>query len=88
MTFVIKDDTLTVNDGRRNETGAIKLAAGKKPKTMDLVMKKGDRSETVPFIYELDGDKLKLCWNEPGKERPTTFDGSKAMGMMTLKRKK
>ncbi len=29
--------------------------------------------QTVPGIYELDGDTLKLAFSRPGQERPTRF---------------
>jgi uncharacterized protein (TIGR03067 family) len=41
-----------------------------KPKAIDLTDKKGRRT---PGIYSLDGDKLKVCINEGGKERPKDF---------------
>ena len=40
------------------------------------------------FIYELTGDTLKLCWNEPGMDRPMAFDEKASSGLAVLKRKK
>ena len=87
MMAVIKDDTLTLGDGKREEQVTFTLDQTKKPKTMDL-RKKGDNEAAGLCIYELDGDTLKLCWNKPGKERPTAFDATKVSGLAVMKRKK
>ncbi len=51
-----------------------KLDAAKKPKHIDLTRTIDGRAETATGIWELDGDKLKLCVAEPEvKERPTEF---------------
>jgi uncharacterized protein (TIGR03067 family) len=53
---------------------AVKLDAAKKPKEIDLTRSFEGRSETATGIYELDGDRLKLCIAEPEvKARPTEF---------------
>jgi uncharacterized protein (TIGR03067 family) len=79
--------------------GTFKLDATKKPHTIDMAVTKGSDEKTKAYegktalgIYQLDGDKLKWCTNEPGKEeRPTAFPavGEKAMGLfVTFERQK
>ncbi len=55
--------------------GAIKIDPTKKPKTLDATQESdGDlKGKTLPGIYELDGDTLKIC---SGKERPTQFSSA------------
>ena len=52
--------------------GTAKLDASKSPKMIDVTQESdGDlKGKTIPGIYELDGDTLKVC---SGKERPTDF---------------
>jgi uncharacterized protein (TIGR03067 family) len=86
MKFVFKDDTFTLSDGQRTENGTFKLDPTKKPKAMDATH--GNAKESAPFIYEIDGDTLKLCWRKPGGERPKEFTGKGTDGYMVLKREK
>jgi uncharacterized protein (TIGR03067 family) len=89
MKVVFKDDTMTLSaDNRgRTETGKFKLDPSKKPKALDVTpLEKGN--VTALFIYEIDGDTLKLCWNKPGGERPKEFAGKDKAGYMVLKREK
>ncbi len=73
--------------GRRKK-GTFKLDPSKKPKAMDLTLEKKGKKETALFIYELDGDNLKLCWRKPGGKRPTHFTSKDTGGLMILKRNK
>jgi uncharacterized protein (TIGR03067 family) len=68
----VKDDTLTINDGRRDEVVKFKLDPAKKPKTIDLTVE-AKKDEQVPGIYELKDDELKICFAKGGGERPTEF---------------
>lgn len=48
------------------------------PKHLDVMIKSGDEDvngKTALCIYEIDGDKLKWCANDPkrGNDRPTAF---------------
>jgi uncharacterized protein (TIGR03067 family) len=45
----------------------------KTPKTIDLTMKDDGKKRTLEGIYSLRGDKLKICLNVTGKERPKVF---------------
>jgi uncharacterized protein (TIGR03067 family) len=56
--------------------GTFKLDPTKKPKTIDMTVEEGMefQGKTSLGIYELDGDTLRWCANEPGKaERPKEF---------------
>src|SRR5262245_2796853 len=69
--FAVKDDTITVNDGRKDEAAKFKIDAGKKPKTIDIMPEPDEKK--VLGIYELKGDELKICFTKGGGERPTEF---------------
>jgi uncharacterized protein (TIGR03067 family) len=76
MRFTFARDTFTIKhppgpppfEKGREEKSAFRLDSTKTPKQIDL-------SDSARGIYELDGDKLKLCWDQKGKEngRPTKF---------------
>jgi len=57
---------------KKNVTGTFKVDPTKKPKQMDMKVTGGTidkfKDKTAHIIYELDGDTLKWCANEPGKE--------------------
>jgi uncharacterized protein (TIGR03067 family) len=72
-----------------------KTDASKAPKWIDLTFKRGDQSNTLKAIYELQGDTLKLAipLAQPGKafenERPAGFESKgKLQATMILKRSK
>ncbi len=69
---------------------AFKLDAAKKPKQIDFTRLEDGRAETALGIYEIDGDKLKLCAAEPElKERPTEFKSkSRKVTVLELTRDK
>jgi uncharacterized protein (TIGR03067 family) len=69
---------------------SFKLDPSKNPKAIDFVVLDGDtKGEKGPGIYDLDGDRLRMCLpNIEIAERPTEFaapEGSKLI-VMTLKR--
>jgi uncharacterized protein (TIGR03067 family) len=92
LTFVITADTLTLTDGKHDETTKYKLNAGVTPKQIDIIAqrKQADGSvkeQVAPGIYELSGDVLKICFVKDGA-RPAAF-ASKANDpsvLMELKR--
>jgi len=89
--FTFKGDKLILKNGDKEQEATYKLDASKKPKTIDIVRKVGDKMETIPGIYQFDGDDLKLCAaGEPGKERPKEFatKAGAGVGLMLLKRDK
>lgn len=75
--------------------GKFKIDSSKKPKEIDFEITETEkeklRGKTALGIYELDGDSLKWCANEPGAtERPKEFSseaGTKHI-FVTFKREK
>ncbi|MDB5385929.1 MAG: hypothetical protein JWM11_1575 [Planctomycetaceae bacterium] len=78
-------------DGKIVERGLLKIYPTQKPKTVDLTATEGDsKGKTMLGIYEFDGDTRKVCYGEPGKERPTDFSTAEGSGryLVLLKRVK
>ena len=61
--------------------GTFKLDASKKPKTIDLQpASAAAKIQPILGIYEFDGDTWKICYANPGKERPTEFTAKEESG--------
>jgi len=89
-TIVIKDDTFVFPDSAEYATskeGTIKLDATTKPKQMDAT---STDKEVMLGIYELDGDRYKVCFAPTGKPRPSEFASKPGSGnlLQVWKRKK
>jgi RNA polymerase sigma factor (sigma-70 family) len=64
-----------------------RLDAGKTPKQIDIGVAKD--SVRIKGIYVLDGDELRLCLAQPGKNRPAAFPEKPAPGeVLVLQRQK
>jgi uncharacterized protein (TIGR03067 family) len=73
---------VTVDTGGKVEEGTYKVDDTKKPRHLDLTMKKGDKQETMKAIYEINGKDLKIAFPGNFKEdspRPTAFDEQAAV---------
>jgi uncharacterized protein (TIGR03067 family) len=83
---LIIDNDFSLHDADRRRTMKYTIDQAKSPKHIDL-----DWDKLVqPGIYELNGDDLKVCYDQAGKTRPTAFktaDGDKVL-LLVLKRKK
>jgi uncharacterized protein (TIGR03067 family) len=75
MTAVYEGNRITLKAGDRvRRRGIVTLAPDRKPKAINTWDQDGPfEDETVPGIYELKGDTLKLAFARPGQERPTEF---------------
>ena len=58
--------------------GTFKLDASKKPRAIDALP--AGRDKPLLGIYEFDGEKMKLCFASPGKDRPTAFTSETGSG--------
>ena len=91
-TAVYEDDRVTLyREGEVFRRGIVTLDPSKSPKkinTWDLTGPYAD--DTVPGIYEVDDDTLKLCFSRPKVSRPVEFTTKKEPGFLycVYKRKK
>src|SRR5262249_49193783 len=84
---VVRADRLTISSrGKGKSVASYKLDPTKRPKTIDLT--DTERKDTRPGIYELSGDRLRLCWRlgeaRARSERPTEFKPPPGSGILIL----
>jgi uncharacterized protein (TIGR03067 family) len=73
MQLVFADNKITIRTPPGDIRGTITVDASRMPPTFDILLPK----ETLLGIYQLEGETLRLCYNERGKPRPRHFkDGS------------
>jgi uncharacterized protein (TIGR03067 family) len=70
LTVVFAGDKMAVTTSNGSRESTFKLDATKKPKMIDLV---DENRQTAPGIYEFEGDTLRICLNQGGSGRPTSF---------------
>lgn len=91
LVLTLKDNTFTFTMGDEKYLGTFKIDPSKKPKHINMTVKKGDKfvDKTSLGIYELKGDTLKWAANEPGKDvRPDEFAEREGMLYVVLDRQK
>jgi RNA polymerase sigma factor (sigma-70 family) len=76
--FAFQDDRLVFGFatpfGVASATATYQLRADRIPRAIDLQFPQGERKgQVVRGIYVLSKDELRLCLNEKGPQRPTTF---------------
>jgi uncharacterized protein (TIGR03067 family) len=84
--FTVKGDKIDISlNGEVAFGGKFKLDSSKKPKTIDI---DGPDGMTLVGIYEINGEKMRFCVVESGKQRPKEFSGDAGTGakLVTLKR--
>jgi uncharacterized protein (TIGR03067 family) len=88
--LTVKDGKYTVHFGEKQvATGEIKLDAGKTPRQIDAVAADGEfKGKAMPGIYEVKGDTMRVCFAQPGQERPTEFRTKEGSGQMLLSYKR
>ena len=79
---VFKGERYSIHDFRLS----VKIDPTKKPKTINMDGKDGNGNPlTMIGIYELEGDRLKICFAKPGeKERPSTFETKPKSGQSLI----
>jgi uncharacterized protein (TIGR03067 family) len=86
----VKGDRYTVELGGVTETMTLTLDQAKRPKTIDLTLRDGDRAgKTSLGIYKLEGDTFTMCREaEAHGRRPTEFESKAGSGaiLVTWKR--
>jgi len=74
-TIIFEGHKFTVKKGDEViQVGTHKLDPSKSPKSIDVTMTEGlNKGAVMLGIYEIDGDTLRVCFDEEGKKRPTEF---------------
>jgi uncharacterized protein (TIGR03067 family) len=82
--LIVKDGKYKVLFGDKEiATGTIKLNAGKTPRQIDAIAADGKfEGKAMPGIYEIKGDTMRVCFAQPGTERPTEFRTKEKTGHM------
>lgn len=82
------DRSYQVKGEEKVDPAEFKLDSDKSPKQIDLIPSEGpDKGKTMKGIYELAGDKLKLCI--AGADRPADFKaGEKDQAVLNFERDK
>jgi uncharacterized protein (TIGR03067 family) len=90
--FSMVENSLQIRIGGASIDLKFTVNPTKKPKEIDMTRTLPDGSDTSMLgIYELNGDTLKLCFNDFGKKRPTEFKakaGSKQSNFVLKREKK
>lgn len=79
--YVFSGTMVTIKEESGSRAGSYKLNASSNPRQIDLILPK----VTLPFIYEIKGNTLKLALPK-GRKRATSFN-SKEFAVLTLTRK-
>ena len=70
--LVIEDGRYTATVGESVDGGQLKIDPRQSPKAMDLVSQEGSEAgKAVLAIYELEGDRLTICYSLEEGMRPT-----------------
>ena len=89
--LVLSGETFAMHQGANTMKGTFRVDPTQSPATIDLVLSEGgDAGEMHVGIYELHGDKLRICMTHKDKERPTKFESADGSGavLVSLKRVK
>jgi uncharacterized protein (TIGR03067 family) len=83
-TATYEDDRITLTrDGQVFRQGIVTLDPSKTPSRVNTWDLNGPyEDQTVPGIYEVAGDTLKLCFSRPGSERPARFTTKEGSGTL------
>jgi uncharacterized protein (TIGR03067 family) len=89
LVMVIKDNasksTITGRGGSFVVEQNLKLDESVDPKTLDFLPPgEQDASKTIPAIYKLEGEKLTICMNPFGGQRPAKFAAGKEGGSLVV----
>lgn len=90
MTVTFKGDKWAVRSGDKVvQAGTHKFDPTKKPGQVDAVITEGEGKDGKMLgIYELKGDKMKVCFDPMGKERPKSFKAGEGQFSATVERVK
>jgi uncharacterized protein (TIGR03067 family) len=80
-TLSLKGEGYTFAKGTTTNKGTYKVDPTRKPMTLDIIVTDGpDKGKTLPAIYEINGDTMRICLSIKGKDRPTAFESKPDSG--------
>jgi len=85
MSVTFEEDQFVIQMGDRQEVAKFKLGASEKRQEINIISNLEGVKESAG-IYELNGDKLIICWGEPGRPRPTRFVNFMNVKSLVLKK--
>lgn len=93
MKLILDGDRYTLDFEKNTDKGTFTLDPTKTPKRIDVRSAEGPfKGKTLPGIYELKGDTLRVCLDGDGKadKRPTAFEapGTTRNMLLTFRREK
>lgn len=69
--------------------GTSQIDPTKTPKTVDLTITEGDgKGDVLLGIYEFEEEGRKVCFAQPGKERPAEFSSPPGSGRILARLKR
>jgi uncharacterized protein (TIGR03067 family) len=84
---VFSNDTVSLNKaGEKDSKAKYRLDSGKRPKEIDMIPADGPyKGKTTRWIYVLEGDSLKLCYDaEQITRRPTSLTSTEDSNRVIL----
>lgn len=90
ISITFTGDKWSVSDGEKVlQAGTHTLNSDKKPAQVDAKVTEGEgKGGTMLGIYELKGNKMTVCFDPQGKERPTSFTAKGGQFMAVIERVK
>ena len=83
--LTIDGNKYTSKIGEKTDAGTISVDESKTPSTMNVVRQKSDGdTATIPAIYEMKGDSLKICYAIGTQARPTDFKSETDSGTLLV----
>ena len=83
--LTIDRGTYSIQTQEGVDRGTIKLHAATYPLAIDLTATEGPhQGRTVPAIYEIAGDWMRICYAPDGPPRPTIFEASPGDGSLLV----
>jgi uncharacterized protein (TIGR03067 family) len=83
------DKWSVTDDGKVVQAGTHKFDPSKKPTHVDAKVTEGEGKDTTMLgIFEMKGNKIRVCFDPAGKERPTSFSAKGSQFAAVLEREK
>ncbi len=89
--FTFNPDNLVVKSANKTETWSFRIDPASNPKSIDVIFENEEgKKQTARGIFEVEGDKLTLCWSLNDEARPKEFKSKpkSSIAVIVLKRAK